>query len=223
MAVSWISPWSGEELCADRLMREVALDALSQLYIAEVIGIPGTQLAINNDSITVTTPTIDYSYDIPFPSALSGPMQDRFSECLACLKNEYRCFETGAPGGPSGETLGDTLRYFKTFDRLIRIVSAERCWPDRRVLVMHGLPPDVTPTELRTILDDARLHYLLIYPDAAPAASGYFKAVGVERAVSLVHELWGGKPGVAERFFGLERAYGRHRWLADDNAWTIEE
>lgn len=220
MAVTWISPWSGEQLGADELIREVALDALSQLYLVSLLGAPTPEIALEPDSVAVKSSALDYEYVIPYPAALAEEMAFSFADVLVLLRKEFG-FLDGArdPEVPRGEEIGAMLRYFKSLDRLVRIVSAARCWNERRVLAVHGIPPGQSIEALRSDLEAAGCHYLVIYPNGPETGSGHFMAVDMPAAMRMVNSLWLREPGAVERFFDIRQIHGDQRWLSDDCTW----
>lgn len=223
MIDTWISPWSGEQLTADELIREVALDALSQIYLVSLLGFPEPTISIESDTVIVKSSVIGYEYDIPYPRVLLDRVSDGFSDCLSKLKQEYPIHHCDqGTGTRQGEKVGAMLRYFRTMERLIRIVAALHCWNKQLVLAVHGLPDDFTPESLKFDLESAGFHYLVMYP-AGTAGSGCFKAIGMAEAVALVNQLWPRRPGVVETFFALEQNYGQHTWISDDSSWTTGE
>lgn len=128
MMDTWISPWSDEQLTADELIREVALDTLSQMYLVSLLGLPAPILSIEPDAVIVKSSAIDYEYDIPYPRVLSDLMTESFADTLATLREEYRIIDCAKDGSaPNGDKIGSMLRYFKAMERLIRIVTAVRC------------------------------------------------------------------------------------------------
>jgi hypothetical protein len=224
MTATWISPWSGEKLTAEELVREVALDALSQVYLLTLLGQTDPHVILNDDSVVVTSEGVDYTYSIPFPKIVSDSMECGLTCCMDQLKTEYRipdCLK--GSGDPCGEKVGAMLRYYKALDRLVRIVSAVRCWDRRKVLVLHGVPPSSTLSTLKTDLKSAGFHYLVIHPDSGEAGSGNFKVIDIGAAITLLNSLWPREPGTVEEFFNLKRNFGRHSWISDDNMWVADE
>lgn len=224
MTATWISPWSGEQLTADELIREVALDALSHIYILTLLGRSNPDISVLPDSVSVKSNAIDYDYLIPFPAVLTDRMECTLSECLQSLRKEYRFPDCAQdPDRPCGEKVGALLKYFRGMERLIRLVSAVKCWDSRKVLAAHGIPKDHSPLTLKTSLKLAGFHYLVMYPESNEIGSGHFKAIDISTAISLVNSLWPRNPGVVEKFFALEKDYGRHMWISDDNRWIADE
>jgi hypothetical protein len=224
MIDTWISPWSGKQLTADELIREVALDALSQIYLISLLGFPEPAIDIESDTVIVKSSAIGYEYDIPYPRVLLERMTGELSETLSSLKQEFLIHDCDRnPRIRQGEKIGDLLGYFKTLERLIRIVAALHCWNKQLVLAIHGLPDGYSLETLKSDLESAGFHYLVMCPADGVAGSGCFKAIGMAEAVALVNKLWPREPGVVETFFNLERSYGQHTWISDDNTWSVGE
>ncbi len=224
MTATWISPWSGEQLTAEQLVREVALDALSQVYLLTLLGQPDPLISITDDAVVVTADGIDYKYSIPFPKVISDSMECGLSCCLEQLKKEYRIPDCAREfDDPCGEKVGSMLRFYKALDRLIRIVTAVKCWSDRKVLVVHGVQADRTLSTLKSDLKAAGIHYLVVYPDSGEAGSGNFRVIDIASAIALLNNLWPRDPQVVDDFFGLKRNFGRHSWISDDNTWIVDE
>lgn len=222
MIDTWISPWSGEQLTADELIREVALDALSQIYLVSLLGFPEPMISIESDTVIVKSSAIGYEYDIPYPRVLLERMSEGFADALQSLKQEYRIHDcANGAGARQGEKIGAVLHYFRTLERLIRIVAALHCWNKQLVLAVHGLPDDYTPETLKCEIESAGFHYLVMCPAEGVAGSGCFKAISMPEAIALVNRLWPRQPGVVESFFDLERNYGQHTWISDDNTWSV--
>lgn len=223
MTATWISPWSGEQLSEDELIREVALDALSQLYIVCILGFPAPDVVLGTDAVNIKSSAIDYEYVIPYPGAVAERMERAFSDALLSLRQEYGFLDgTRDCHNPRGDQIGGMLRHFKALDRLIRIVCAARCWDEQKVIAVHGIPTDYSPSSLKGELKAAGFHYLVMYPEDEPSGSGSFTVIDMPTAISLVNSLWARKARVVEELFDLEKDYGRHQWLSDDSLWTAQ-
>jgi len=211
MTTGWVSPWNGNQLSADELIDEVALAAVSRLYVLSQLGFPDHQLDIESDSIAIKSPTIDYSFIIYFPCELSEVVKGNFSACLLSLKREYG-IEMDKDGleKPSGEKVGEMLRYFDTFERLIRTVAARHCWNEKNMLAIHGLQSSQFLSKMKSDLDQAGVGFLLMYPLGEESGSGVFKTIGIEKAEAVVKEIRSGRHGVIEALFDLENEYGPH-------------
>jgi hypothetical protein len=223
METSWISPWNGLELTAEQLLREVELDAVSQLYVVRTLGFPEPEVTITDESIIVRAPSIPYDHEIFFPKILHELVERTFLEQLASAKAEFGIFAERSPSAaPCGAMTGEMLAYFHALDRLIRMVSANHCWSQQSILAMHGLPPDSTTASLRTDLEKAGIHYLLIYPKAQESGSGLFTAIPVMTAIQTINNLWSRRQDMVRECFDLDRDYGQYAWIADDNNWVAD-
>jgi len=218
MTKGWISPWNGNLLSADELMDEVALAAVSRLYVFSELGFPDHQLSIETDSIVVKSPTIDYSFTIYYPGELHEAVKGYFATCLLSLKKEYGIdVDTAGLKKPSGEKMGAMLLYFDTLERLVRTVYARRCWNQKKILAIHGVPSSHFLSKIKSDLDQASIHYLLIHPLGEDSGCGFFKTIGLDAAELIVKDLRAGRTGVVERLFDLERDYGPHALASNDS------
>ena len=218
MTKGWVSPWNGLRLSADELIDEVALAAVSRLYVLSELGFLDHQLTIEIDSIVIKSPTIDYCFIIYYPGELYEAVIGYFSTSLLSLKKEYGIdVDMDGLKRPSGEKMGEMLRYFDTFERLVRTVSARHCWDPEKILAIHGIRSSKFLSKLKSDLDQAAIRYLLMYPLGEDSGSGYFKTIGHDTAEIIVRDLRAGRAGVIERLFDLEHDYGSHALVSNDN------
>lgn len=217
MARGWISPWNGSLLSADELIDEVALAAISRLYILSELGYPDHQLKIESDSIVIRSPVIDYSFVIYFPTELYEMLSGYFPGCLLSLKREYGIdSESTGLEKPSGEKMGEMLRYFHSLARLIGLVSARRCWNKNKILAIHGVQPSVFLSKFESDLELASIRYLVLYPLGEEPGSCFFRTIRVDEADRVLRDINAGRTGVVEILFQLERDYGPHAMISND-------
>ena len=144
MTNGWISPWNGNTLSADELIDEVALAVVSRMYIFLALGYSDYELSIESDSVVIQSPAVDYNFVIYYPAELYETLDPYFPSCLRSLKKEYGIgADTVGREMPSGEKMGEMLRYFHSLERLIGLVSARRCWNKDRILAVHGVQPSM--------------------------------------------------------------------------------
>lgn len=217
MSRGWISPWNGSRLSADELIDEVALASVSRLYILSELGFSGHQLSIENDSVIIYIPTIDYGFTIYYPVELYDTVKQFFPACLLSLKKEYGIgLNTSRHNKPSGEKMGVMLRYFDSLQMLVRVVYARHCWDQSKILAIHGIPSSEFLSKTRSDLDRASIRYLVFYPLGENPGSGFFRTVGFDEAELLLKNLYEGYTGVVERCFYLEHNYGPHASISSE-------
>lgn len=222
MTGGWISPWNGNKLSADELIDEVALAAVSRLYILSELGFPDHQLSIETDSIVVMSSTVDYSFVIYYPSELYETVKGYFLDCLLSLKREYG-IEVDADNlkRPSGEKMGEMLRYFDTLDRLVRMVSARNCWNQKKILAVHGIRSSESMSKIRGDFEQASIRYLVMSPLGENPGCGFFKTIELDAAELVVKDIGNGQEAVVERLFDLEYEYGPHAMISNDENLAI--
>ncbi len=223
MATTWISPWNGNPVSVEELICEVALAAVSRMYIFSTLGLAEPSISIELDSIIIKSAKIDYCYEIYYPHELNDQMHHCFAPCLLSLKKEYGLYVAESPLLPGGEHLGEMLRRFQTFERLLRLVSARHCWDDKAVLALHGLLPNQFLSSLKTELDRAGINYLVLLPLNDELGSGAFKAITMNEAIQLVGDLRAERPRAAELLLGLEDSYDPYTWASNNFNWTHDE
>jgi len=222
MATTWISPWNGNQVSIEELISEVALAAVSRLYVFSSLALPEPAIAIEADSVTIHSPNIDYGFFIYYPKELLEEMNQSFSELFLSLKREYGIYYSSVDmKKPSGEYMGEMLRNFKTLERLIQTVAARKCWDKNRVLILHGLMPSQFLSSLKNDLRQANINYLIILPLNEELGSGAFKVVEIAHANELVEKLRSQKPRVVEQLFDLEENYGPHTLVSDNPGWIL--
>jgi hypothetical protein len=222
MATTWISPWNGNLVSIEELISEVALAAVSRLYVFASLALTEPTIAIEHDSVTIHSPKIDYGFFIYYPKELIEEMKQSFSTLLLSLKREYGIFYTEPDKKtPSGEHMGEMLRNFRTLERLIQTVAARKCWDSNRVLVLHGLLPSQFLSSLKNDLRQANIKYLIILPLNDELGSGAFKVVDIKRVNELVESLKAERPRVVEGLLDMEESYGPHTLVSDNPAWSM--
>ncbi len=193
----------------------------SRLYVFSALGLNEPQISIEPDSVVIHSARIDYSFVIYYPRELHDEMLGCFSSCLLSLKREYALYvDPGQGVGTSGEHLGEMLRQFKTLERLIRVVSARRCWDENKVLVLHGLESSQFLSSLRNELNRAGIKYLIILPLNDELGSGVFKTLKMQTAVSLVSDLKAERPRAVESALSLDDSYGPHTMVSNSDSWA---
>jgi hypothetical protein len=220
MATTWISPWNGNLVSIEELISEVALAAVSRLYVFAALALPEPSLAIETDSVTIHSPKIDYGFFIYYPKELLEEMKQSFTGFLNSLKREYGIFYSEPDKKtPSGEHMGEMLRNFRTLERLIQTVAARKCWDHNKILVLHGLQPSQFLSSLKNDLKQAAIDYLIVLPLNDELGSGAFKVVEKSAAQSLVDSLKQDEPRVVEDLLDLEETYGPHTLVSDNPEW----
>ena len=214
MATTWISPWSWHLITAEELISEVALAAVSRMYVFSTIGLPEPEITIEADSVVINSPKIDYNYVIYFPKDLYEEMTNSFNSILSSLQREYGIYFGAADlKKTGGEHLGEMLRNFKSLERLLRTVSARHCWDERKVLALHGLLPSQFLSSLKSELSNANINYFITLPLNDEIGSGVFRTLELEEARILESDLKADRPGVIEKIFDLAENYGPHTWF----------
>jgi hypothetical protein len=223
MATTWISPWNGNPVSVEELICEVALATISRMYVFSTLGSAEPLVSIESDSIIIKSAKIDYCYEIYYPHELNDEMQHCFSPCLQSLKNEYGLYVAENPLKVSGEHLGEMLRRFQTFERMLRLVSARHCWDNKAVLALHGLMPSQFLASLKNEFDRADINYLVLLPLNDELGSGVFKAITIGEAIQLIGDLREEIPRAAEQLLGLEDSYGPYTWASNNFNWAQDE
>ena len=220
MTTTWISPWNGNLVSIEELISEVALATVSRLYVYASLALPEPTLDIQNDSVTIHSPKIDYGFFIYYPKDLLEEMKQSFAGLLNSLKREYGIYYSEHDKQtPSGEHMGEMLRNFKTLERLIQTVAARKCWDHKLTLVQHGLMPSQFLSSLKNDLKQAEIDYLIILPLNDEIGSGSFKVVDRQRASRLVEDIKAKKPRAVEELLDLEETYGPHTLVSDNPDW----
>jgi hypothetical protein len=217
MKNGWVSPWNGNILSADEIIDEVALVAVSRLYIFSELGYTDYEMSIETDSIVVKSSAIDYSFVIYYPPELKETLEQYFPVCLSSIKREYGVgVAMDGLEKPSGEKMGEMLRNYNSLDRLIRLVYARDCWNQKRILAIHGIQSSKFLSKFENDLEQASILYWVMCPLGEEPGSCFFKTIGLEESSSILEDLNSGQAGVVERLFHLEREYGPHSLIAND-------
>jgi hypothetical protein len=90
MTSGWVSPRNGNLLSADEIIDEVALVTVSRLYIFSELGYFDYKSSLEEDSIVIKSPAIDYSFVIYYRPELNETVMRYFPVCFLSLKREYR-------------------------------------------------------------------------------------------------------------------------------------
>jgi hypothetical protein len=224
MTTTWISPWNGNPVSVEELICEVALAAVSRMYVFAALGLDEPRVSVESDFILIKSDAIDYSYEISYPRDLAEKMERCFPQCMDSLRREYQLYvESAGTPRPYGEHLGEMLRRFETLERLLRLVAARHCWCGDSVLVLHGLRPNQFLASLRNELDCAGIHYVVAVPLNDEVGTGVFTAVPKEQAIQFIGDLRAERRGVVEKLLGLELEYGPHTWISNNDCWINGE
>jgi len=202
------------------LICEVALAAVSRIYLFSTLGLPEPDISIEPDSIVIKSADIDYSYVIYYPKELNDEMNHCFSPCLLSLKREYDLYISSEDMlKPSGERVGEMLRRFKSLERLLHLVLARKCWNGKKTLALHGLQPNQFLSSLRNELEQADINYMILLPLNDELGSGMFKAIEMSDAMTLESNLRSEQPRAVENLLHLEEDYGPHTWVSNNHSW----
>ncbi len=233
----WHSTYAGRSLSKEEVVQEMTLLAVCREYVFDVLDAQKPSIAACANGLSLKQDALNIVHFTPLPDALASFAVPKFPVLLSAGRGDYgiRGYSDDLipPTLPSGEKLGRMLVYFRGLRELTQICAARRCWPQDRMLVLHGVQsPYTSPAEMMAALTSAGIHYLVILcawndeqvrgqqevdPKTAHdmLGTGCFCSVPVEQAISIALALNMGDRSSTAKVFRLEHDYRENAWASN--------
>lgn len=233
----WHSAYAGRSLSKEEVVQEMTLLAVCREYVFDVLGAQRPSIAVCANGLSLKQDTLNIVHFTPLPDALASFAVTEFPVLLSTGRGDYGIRGNSdhliPPTLPSGEKLGRMLMYFRGLRELAQICAARRCWPQDRMLVLHGVQsPYTSPTEMMAALTSAGILYLVILcawneeqvrgqqqvdPKTAHdiLGTGCFCSIPVEKAINIALDLNKGDRSSTAKVFRLEHDYRENAWASN--------
>lgn len=229
---TWRSLFSGTDIDAENLVREVALNAVSKVLMLQFFSDQIPKVVIAKDAVVVKEDGLGFTGIIPFPPELGGYLQSQWMIWFPMFLSEF-----GLPGPsdslyprstPTGERIGELANYFRIDEHVCLLARRFGGCPDGRIIGIHGAKEDL----ISKLRDSGVIHVLVwreehlieatkngqeVTVEMAKdfAGSGCMKLISLEEAEKLVLDSFARKSESIREIFKLKYPFEVDSWSSN--------
>jgi hypothetical protein len=214
---TWKSPFSGKDIPAHHVRREVAVNLAVKEYVFRIFGVPSLNWEFQRDGVLYqSTPPLPQGI-IPYPRELANYIKEGFE-----TEHNMAMKHLGIGQTPtSGEIRGQLLRLMGALRQILMLASMGIRWPSARILAIHGCE---NPTFLEN-LSEAGIYHVIVWREEhlegnTPTpmimrevlGSGTMQVVTTDEAAVLATDASARRPERIRRILHLQEPWEFDSW-----------
>ena len=163
---TWRSPFTGEDIDAHLVRREVAVNLAVKNYVFRLFNLPEPKWQLTSSGLSYKNTVPPIVGVIPYPPELAEYIAEGFMVEYSMAREHLGLPNEGLddqmpPPPVSGENRGSLLRHMNAAALLLHFASLGVKWPDSQILALHGSIDLELPTKLR----EAGIYHILVWSE----------------------------------------------------------
>ena len=226
LSKTWRSPFTGEDIDAHLVRREVAVNLAVKIYVFRLFNLPEPKWQLTASGLSYKNAVPPIVGVIPYPPELAEYIAEGFMVEYSMAREHLGLPNEGLddqmpPPPVSGENRGSLLRHMNGAALLLHFASLGVKWPDSQILALHGSIDLELPTKLR----EAGIYHILVWREehlngahGTPEdlrtflGTGTLQLVTVEDAATLARDAYAQRSDRIRELLHLREAWEFDSW-----------
>ena len=220
------SPFTGQDIDAHLVRREVAANLAVKIYVLGLLGLPEPEWHLTQDGLSYQNAEPPIVGTIPYPPELAEYIADGFMVEHVMAREHLGLRNMGLeelmpPPPVSGERRGSLLRHFNAVDNFLQFSTSGLTLDENHILAIHGSTDLELPGKLRA----AGIFHLLVWQEEHLTAenvspetlrsfsgTGTMQLVTLDEAATLARDAYARRPDRIQEILHLREEWEFDSW-----------
>jgi hypothetical protein len=220
------SPFTGQDIDAHLVRREVAANLAVKIYVLGLLGLPEPEWHLTQNGLSYQTAEPPIVGTIPYPPELAEYIAEGFMVEHVMAREHLglrnAALEDVMPPPPvSGERRGSILRHFNAVDNFLQFATSGLTLDEDHILAIHGSTDLELPGKLRA----AGIFHILVWQEEHLTAenvspetlrsfsgTGTMQLVTLDEAATLARDAYARRPDRIQEILHLQEEWEFDSW-----------